>query len=198
MKSICVFCGSSPGSITDYVEAARLLGTTLANRNIKLVYGGAKVGLMGQLAKSCIESGGKVIGIIPKHLADKEVAFEGISELMVVNSMHERKSKMAELSDGFIALPGGMGTLEELCEILTWAQLDLHQKPCGILNINGYYDRLMQFIDHSVEQKFMEQEHRDMIQIDQNPGSLLDKFEVYQPPVVNKAKWALKLTEDVI
>lgn len=198
MKSICVFCGSSPGSTTDYVEAARLLGTTLAKRNITLVYGGAKVGLMGQLAKSCIESGGKVIGIIPTHLAEKEVAFEGISELMVVNSMHERKSKMAELSDGFIALPGGMGTLEELCEILTWAQLDLHQKPCGILNINGYYDLLMQFIDHSVEQKFMEKEHREMIQIDQNPGSLLDKFEVYQPPVVNKAKWALKLTEDVI
>jgi len=197
MKSICVFCGSSPGLTSDYIEAAKLLGTTLAKRNITLIYGGAKVGLMGQLAKSCIDSCGEVIGVIPKHLVDKEVAFEGISQLLVVDSMHERKNKMAELSDGFIALPGGMGTLEELCEILTWAQLNLHQKPCGILNIGGYYNQLIQFLDHSVEQKFMEKEHRDMILVDQNPDSLLDKFEFYQPPVTNKTKWALQLTENI-
>jgi len=197
MKRICVFCGSSPGSKQDYVNAAKLLGTTLAKKNITLIYGGAKVGLMGQLAKACLEAGGEVIGVIPKHLVDMEVAFKEINQLYVVNSMHERKNKMSDLSDGFIALPGGIGTIEEFFEILTWAQLGLHQKPCGILNTCHYFDRLMNFIDYSVEEQFVEIEHRNIVQISEEPDELINKFEKYKAPKTDKAKWVLEMTNKI-
>lgn len=197
IERVCVFCGSSPGVRQEYVDTARLLGKTLAERKLALVYGGAKVGLMGQVAKSCLEASGKVIGVIPKHLADMEVAFEDISKLHVVETMHERKMKMSELSDSFIALPGGIGTLEELLEILTWGQLGLHCKPCGVLNILGYYDKLIEFLAYSVEQKFMEVDYLNMLQVGMNPEELLLKFEKYVFPKKDKAKWVLELTEKI-
>ncbi|GAP21576.1 TIGR00730 family Rossman fold protein [Leptolinea tardivitalis] len=195
MKHICVFCGSSPGLKKEYMEAASILGTTLAERKITLVYGGASVGLMGQAARSCLEKGGEVIGVITRNFVEQEVAFTKLTNLYVVETMHERKAKMAELSDGFIALPGGLGTLEELFEILTWSQLGIHTKPCGLLNTCGYYDDMIRFLDLTVDQQFVEPVHRQMIQIDDQPDKLLDKFEVYQPPQANKADWVRQLTE---
>jgi uncharacterized protein (TIGR00730 family) len=156
-----------------------------------MVYGGARVGLMGEIASTVIRAKGEVIGVIPKDLVDKEVAHGGLSELRIVGSMHERKSLMAELSDGFIALPGGFGTIEEIFEVITWAQLSFHDKPCGFLNINGYYDHLIKFLDHSVRENFIVPEHRAMIIIDDDPDSLLDKFSGYVPPNIDKAKWIL-------
>ena len=194
MKRICVFCGSSPGSGSEYLEAAKHLGYLLADKNIGLVYGGAKVGMMGKLAEAVLEKGGEVIGVIPKGLVEKEVAFTGLPDLRVVGSMHERKALMADLSDGFIALPGGLGTIEEFFEIATWAQLGFHPKPCGLLNIKKYYDTLIDFLDHTVSEKFMELEHRSMIIVDENPERLLQKFAAYHPPVADKAKWALQLS----
>jgi uncharacterized protein (TIGR00730 family) len=195
MKRICVFCGSSPGSSPDYIQAAQQLGYTLASRKIGLVYGGAKVGMMGKIAEAVLERQGEVIGVIPKGLVEKEVSFTGLADLRVVASMHERKALMAELSDGFIALPGGLGTLEEFFEVATWAQLGLHLKPCGLLNIRNYYDTLVGFLDHIVDEKFVEPEHRAMILIDDDPEKLLQKFETYQPPMVDKAKWALQFSK---
>ncbi len=195
MKRICVFCGSSPGAKSDYVQTARLLGVTLAQRNITLVYGGASVGLMGQLAKACLDAGGQVIGVIPKALVGMEVAYTQLVQLEVVGSMHERKARMAELADGFIGLPGGLGTLEEFFEVLTWAQLGMHQKPCGLLNICHYYDSLVAFLDRAVEQQFVEQAHREMIQIDDSVDGLLSKFETYQAPQTDKAAWVRQLTD---
>jgi uncharacterized protein (TIGR00730 family) len=197
MKRICVFCGSSPGIKRDYIDTTKLLGVTLAKRNITLVYGGAKVGLMGQLAKACLEAGGEVIGVIPKHLVGMELAYNEITQLYKVNSMHERKNKMSDLSDGFIALPGGIGTIEEFFEILTWAQLGLHYKPCGLLNICYYFDQLIKFLDYSVKQQFIESEHRNMIQIDEDPNELINKFELYIAPKTDKAKWVLGLTDNI-
>jgi uncharacterized protein (TIGR00730 family) len=191
LKRVCVFCGSSFGVNPAYVKAAIDLGNAIAKRNICLVYGGARVGLMGEIASTVIRAEGKVIGVIPKDLVEKEVAHNNLSELRVVGSMHERKSLMAELSDGFIALPGGFGTIEEIFEVITWAQLSFHDKPCGFLNINGYYDHLIKFLDHSVEENFIVPEHRSMIIIDENPDSLLDKFSKYEPPKIDKAKWIL-------
>ena len=196
MKQICVFCGSSPGARPEYVHAAKQLGYTLARKDLGLVYGGARVGLMGKIAEAVLEKGGKAIGVIPKALVEKEVAFTGLADLRVVDSMHERKALMAELSDGFIALPGGLGTIEEFFEVVTWAQLGIHLKPCGLLNINHYYDRLIDFLDHTVNEKFVELEHRSMILIDENSEKLLQKFETYQPPKIDKAKWVLGLSED--
>jgi len=198
MKRICVFCGSSPGEGSNYVEAARKLGRTFIKKNIGLVYGGASVGMMGELAKTVFEQNGEVIGVIPKALADKEVAFTGLSDLRIVSSMHERKALMSELSDGFIALPGGLGTIEEFFEVVTWAQLGIHQKPCGLLNVHQYYDKLMEFLDHAVNQQFIDQENRSMILLDEDPEELLKKFEKYQAPKTDKAERALRLTSQSV
>lgn len=193
MKRICVFCGSSPGGQPEYTQVAHQLGHTLVRKNIGLVYGGGRVGMMGQIAQTVLESGGEVIGVIPKRLAEKEVAFTELTDLRVVDSMHSRKALMAELSDGFIALPGGLGTIEEFFEVLTWGQLGIHQKPCGLLNVKGYFNKLVAFLDHAVGEQFVEKEHRSMILMDETPEGLLHQFESYEPPIVDKAKWALKL-----
>jgi uncharacterized protein (TIGR00730 family) len=195
MKRICVFCGSSPGARPEYVAAARRLGRTLASKGIGLVYGGAKVGTMGQLAKAALEAGGEVIGVIPERLVAKEVAFTELADLQIVGSMHERKARMVELSDGFIALPGGLGTFEEFFEALTWAQLGLHHKPCGLLNVCSYYDKLIAFLDHAVAQQFVKLEYRAMVLVDEDPTTLLEKFASYQPPEIDKAAWILALNE---
>jgi uncharacterized protein (TIGR00730 family) len=194
MKQICVFCGSSPGAKPDYIQAAKSLGLLLAEKKVTLVYGGASVGLMGQLAKTCLDAGGEVIGVIPRKLVELEVAYGKLTQLHIVETMHERKAMMSKLSDGFIALPGGLGTIEEFFEVLTWAQLGMHQKPCGLLNVGGYYDRLIEFLDHAVAQHFIESTHRDMIQIDEKPEGLLEIFEVYHAPLSSKAAWVLKMT----
>ena len=194
MKRICVFCGSSPGKKPEFMSAAKILGYTLARKNIGLVYGGASVGTMGQIARAVLEKNGEVIGVIPKSLAEKEVALTELPDLRIVNSMHERKALMAELSDGFIALPGGLGTIEEFIEVLTWAQLGIHQKPCGVLNIDQYFDKLLFFLDHIVTLQFMEPEHRTMILVDNDPGMLLEKFKTYQPPMLDKTKWILQMS----
>jgi uncharacterized protein (TIGR00730 family) len=197
MNRICVFCGSSPGARPEYIEAARQLGRTLAGRGIGLVYGGAKVGTMGQLASAALEAGGEVVGVIPEQLVKREVAFAELTNLHVVGSMHERKARMEELSDGFIALPNGLGTFEEFFEVLTWAQLGIHHKPCGFLNVCGYYDQLIAFLDHAVEQQFLRAEYRAMVLVDEEPERLLKKFAVYQPPKIDKAAWILQLNEQV-
>ena len=187
MTRLCVYCGSSSGSQPEYTEAAEDLGRALVKRNIELVYGGASVGTMGVLANTVLAEGGRVIGIIPQALVDREVAHTGLSELRVVTSMHERKTLMAELSDGFIALPGGLGTLEELFEVLTWGQLGLHQKPCGLLNIRDYYRSLIDFLDHAVGEEFIKAVHRAMLLVEERPDRLLQRFERYHAPRV--AKW---------
>jgi hypothetical protein len=197
LKRICVFCGSSPGAKREYVEAAETVGRTLACEKITLVYGGASVGLMGSLAQACLDAGGEVIGVIPRQLAEMGLAHTGLSRLLVVDSMHERKSRMAELSDAFLALPGGLGTLEELFEILTWAQLGLHRKPCGLLNTCGYYEKLVSFLDHAVEQRFLQPACRAMIQIDDHPRALLEEFANYQAPVAKKAAWARQMSQSI-
>lgn len=186
MKRICVYCGSSPGRLSDYRDAARELGNELAARNIGLVYGGASVGVMGAVADAILEQGGQAIGVIPYALATREVAHNGLDELFVVDSMHERKAKMAELSDGFIALPGGWGTIEEIFEMLTWAQLGFHQKPCGLLNISGYYDHLFKFLEHAIDQRFVREEYRPMIMMEQTASGLLDRYQLYRAPSVRK------------
>lgn len=197
MQRICVFCGSSPGAKPEYVQTARRLGQALARRGITLVYGGASVGMMGQIAKAALEAGGEVIGVIPKNLFDMNVAFTQLKQLHVVASMHERKARMAELSDGFIALPGGLGTIEEFFEVLTWSQLGMHRKPCGLLNTGQYYNSLLDFLDRAVEQQFVEIEHRQMVLIDESPEGLLDQFNTYQPPTASKAAWALQKTSQI-
>lgn len=194
MKRICVFCGSSPGAEPEYLQAAQDLGYALARNEIELVYGGAKVGMMGKIAEAVLEHGGTVIGVIPKGLAAKEVAFTGLSDLRVVDSMHERKALMAELSDGFIALPGGLGTIEEFFEVATWAQLGIHAKPCGLLNVKQYYRHLIAFLDHTVAEAFVEREHRAMLLVAEQPEELLQKFATYQAPTIDKAKWVLQLS----
>jgi uncharacterized protein (TIGR00730 family) len=186
LRRVCVFSGSSPGARPAYRAMARSLGTSLARAGLGLVYGGAKVGLMGALADAAIESGGEAIGVIPKALVDKELAHPGLTELRVVASMHERKQQMAELADAFVALPGGMGTLEEMAEILTWAQLGIHAKPCGLLNVEGYYDRLTHFLDHAVAERFITPEHRSMLVVAATPGELLQAFATYRAPTVKK------------
>jgi uncharacterized protein (TIGR00730 family) len=186
MKKICVFCGSSPGAMPEYLEMAKQLGQIISKRNLSLVYGGTSVGTMGELADEVVKEGGNVIGVITKQLKDKGIEHPGISKLNVVSTMHERKSLMYELSDGFIALPGGTGTMEEFFEIFTWAQLGLHRKPCGILNICHYYDKLLEFMDHAVSQRFLKQAHRSTVLVDENPESLLNRFETYQAPLIDK------------
>lgn len=181
IKSIAVYCGSSIGNKTQYAETAKELAKLMAAENIALIYGGAKVGIMGIMADEMLKHGGTVIGVIPKLLVDKEIAHVGVTDIHIVESMHERKARMADLSDGFIMLPGGPGSLDEFFEIFTWAKLGYHTKPFGILNVEQYYDLMIQFIDHSVSQGFLHQEHRDMIQVDACPNTLLQKFKEYCP-----------------
>jgi uncharacterized protein (TIGR00730 family) len=185
IKNICVNCGSSTGTRPEYLKAAVDLGRYLAGNNIGLVYGGAGVGLMGAVASSAMENGGSVIGVIPESFADR-VGHENLTELHLVSTMHERKTLMFDLSDGFIALPGGMGTIEELFEILTWAQLGFHTKPCGLLNICGYFDSILAFLENAVAQQFVRQEHRDLLLVDVDPGSLIPRFNSYEPVPVEK------------
>lgn len=186
MKTICVYCGSSPGRLEAYAKAARALGASFVRNNIRLVYGGAKVGIMGIVADTVLDLGGEVVGVIPEALVAKEVAHHALTELHVTDSMHERKMLMAELSDGFIALPGGIGTLEELFEVWTWAQLGLHHKPCGLLNVEGYYDALALFLDHAVAEEFVRGPQRAMLIVDDDPEGLLQSFRDYAPPLVTK------------
>lgn len=195
MKRIAVFCGSSPGAQPAYGEVARTLGQLLAGRGLGLVYGGASVGLMGTVARAALEAGGEVIGVIPRSLADREVAFTGLADLRVVETMHDRKVAISDLSDAFIALPGGLGTLEEVFEVLAWGQLGMHAKPCGLLNVSGYYDRLIAFLDHTAAEQFIEPEHRAMILVDEQPAALLDQFAAYQPPRLDKAEWVRRLND---
>lgn len=186
MKRICVFCASKLGAQPRYAEAARDLGRTLAERGLAIVCGAGGVGLMNELANAALDRGGEVIGVIPHALVERELAHEGLTELRVVDSMHERKALMADLADGFIALPGGYGTFEELLEIVTWAQLGLHEKPCGLLNVVGYYVRLQQFLDHAVRERFLEPEHRALLLVGESPTDLLAQFEAYVPPPVER------------
>jgi hypothetical protein len=178
---ICVFCGTNAGERPEYGAAARELGKLLADQGIELVYGGASVGIMGELADAVHEHGGHVTGIIPQQLMKKEAAHTGIPDLIVVASMHQRKSQMADLSDAFITLPGGIGTLEGYLEILTWGQLGIHAKPSGILNVAGYFDRLIDFLDHAVREGFLTREHREGILVDSDPRKLLASLEKYAP-----------------
>jgi uncharacterized protein (TIGR00730 family) len=186
MKRITVFCGSSFGTEKDYETQANLLGKTLARRNIGLVYGGANVGLMGAVANGAIENKGEVIGVLPHFLQNKEIAHKGLTELIIVETMHERKTKMNDLSDGVITLPGGFGTLEELFEMLTWAQLGLHKKPIGILNINGFYDELLALVETMVKKGFLKVVNQSMLLTSDNINDLLDKMSSYEAPTVNK------------
>lgn len=186
MKSICVYCGASKGRSPVYEEAARGLGTALAQRGVRLIYGGASVGLMGVVADAAIAAGGEVIGIIPESLQKKELAHPALTELIVTRSMHERKTTMADLADGFVALPGGIGTLEELFEIWTWAQLGFHRKPCGVLNVAGYYDHLLAFLDHAREEALLAPSVRNVLQVADTPDALLERFANWQPPNVDR------------
>ncbi len=186
MRSICVFCGSSPGDDPAYAAAARVLGHTLAHDGITLVYGGGRVGLMGVLADAVLDAGGEAIGVIPKSLLKREIGHPGLTDLRVVGSMHERKALMSELSDGFIALPGGTGTLEEFFEVLTWAQLGEHQKPCALLDAGGYYDPLLALFDHMVARGFLSEDRRAMVLVDTEPRSLLETMRRYRPPKAPK------------
>ncbi len=186
MKRICVYCGSSLGRDPIYVQSAKALAAALAQRGLGLVYGGASVGVMGTIADEVLSHGGEVVGVMPDSLAQKELAHPNLTELYIVDTMHTRKAKMASLADGFIALPGGMGTLEELFEMLTWAQLGFHQKPIGLLNIDGYYDALLRFIDHTVQEGFVRPTHRKLLLEATSAEALLAQFETYHPVEVTK------------
>ena len=186
MKRICVFCGSSAGTRPVYADVARAVAQSLLRRRIGLVYGGGCVGLMGIIAEAVMRGGGDVIGVIPDALVERELAFGEVTELIVVRSMHERKAKMSELSDAFIAMPGGFGTFEEFCEIVTWAQLGLHRKPCGILNVDGYYDPLLTLFNSAVEEGFVRPENRLLVLENNDPERLLDAITNYTPPLTEK------------
>lgn len=186
ISRLCVFCGSNRGAHPDFEAAARDLGVTLAEESIALVYGGGRVGLMGVIADAVLESGGDVIGVIPHALDTKELAHDGLTEMHVVDSMHERKAVMADLSDGFIALPGGLGTFDEFFEVVTWAQLGIHTKPCGLLNVAGYFDKLIALLDHAVEERFVKPAHRDLILVDRDHRHLLERMRAYESPVIEK------------
>ena len=181
MQSICVFCGSSFGTDPAFRRAAESLGEALARRDVTLVYGGGNVGLIGALADQVMRSGGRVIGVIPETLVEKELAHRGITQLRVVRSMHERKALMAELADGFLALPGGFGTVEELSEVLTWGQLGLHDKPVGLLNVSAYFDHFLRFLDHAVEVRLLHPEHRRLLLESDQADGLLDRMSAWQP-----------------
>ncbi len=186
MRRICVFCGSSPGSRPEYGAAAEEMGAELARRNIGLVYGGGNVGLMGIIADAALKAGGEAQGVIPEHLMAREVGHRGLTKLHVVRSMHERKALMADLSDAFVALPGGFGTLEELCEVVTWTQLGLHAKPSGVLNVLGYYSPRLAMFDHAVEERFLKPENRALLIARESPADLLQALEEWSPVQVEK------------
>jgi len=187
MKTLCIYCGSSPGGRPEYAAAALAAGQALVRRGIGLVYGGGNVGMMGQVADAVIEAGGEVIGVIPHHLADKELAHERATQMIRVDSMHERKQRMADLSDGFIALPGGIGTLEELFETLTWLQLGLHRKPIGLLNVEGLFDKMLAFLDHMVAERFLKPEHRSLLLVAEDMEVLIEAMQAFTPP--DAGKW---------
>jgi uncharacterized protein (TIGR00730 family) len=186
MRRICIFCASSPGSRPEYRVAAEEMAAELVRRNIGLVYGGGNVGLMGTIADAVLRAGGEAVGVIPEHLMVREVGHKGLSKLHVVRSMHERKALMADLSDAFIALPGGFGTLEEFCEVVTWTQLGLHAKPCGILNVLEYYTPLLAMFDHAVEERFLKPENRALVLARESPADLLQALEEWRPMHVEK------------
>lgn len=186
MKRICVFCGSNSGIDPIYLATAEKVGKFLADNNIELVFGGGRVGLMGKIADTVMENGGKVIGIIPQALSEREVAHQGLTELHVVGSMHERKAMMADLADGFIALPGGVGTFEEFCEIVTWAQLGIHKKPCALMNVGGFYDSFIAMFDHSMNQGFIRPQHRALVLVESEIDKLYKAMLEYRPPIVEK------------
>jgi uncharacterized protein (TIGR00730 family) len=186
MKRICVFCGSSPGSQPEYRACAEELGAELVRRSIGLVYGGGNVGLMGAIADSVLKAGGEAIGVIPEHLMNREIGHKRLTKLHIVRSMHARKALMADLSDAFIALPGGFGTLEEFFEVLTWSQLGLHTKPCGIVNALGYYTPLLAMLDHAVEERFLKAQNRALVLAGDTPSELLQAFEEWRPVQVEK------------
>jgi uncharacterized protein (TIGR00730 family) len=187
MKRICVFCGSSAGADPAYRACAEQLGAELVRRNIALVYGGGNVGLMGAIADAVMNAGGEAIGVIPERLMTREIGHNNLAKLHIVKSMHERKALMADLSDAFIALPGGFGTLEEFCEVLTWSQLGLHAKPCGIVNVRGYYTLLLAMLDHAVEARFLKPQNRALVLSRETPPELLEAFEQWRP--VHVEKW---------
>jgi uncharacterized protein (TIGR00730 family) len=186
MQSICIFCGSSGGRNSSYKNAAVKLGQLLAEKKLNLVYGGGNIGLMGQIAHSAMKAGGKAIGVIPRFLVEKELVHTNLTKVHVVDSMHERKAMMAELADAFIAMPGGFGTLEETVEVLTWAQLGLHRKPIGLLNIDGYYDYLNDFFEHMVSEGFLMREYKEMLLIGNDPAAMLDSLTTFESPIVDK------------
>jgi uncharacterized protein (TIGR00730 family) len=186
MRRVCVYAGSNFGTDPAYADAARALSALLAERGIGLVYGGASVGLMGVLADTALAAGGEVIGVMPRTLIEREIGHPGLTELRMVESMHERKALMAELSDAFVAVPGGIGTLEELIEVYSWSQLGFHRKGCGALNVRGYYDALAAFLDHAVTQGFLRDEHRAVLMFEDDPAKLLDRLAAFEPPTVGK------------
>lgn len=186
MRRVCVFSGSNAGGRPDYEKAATELGEELVARGLGLVYGGAGVGLMNAVAEAVLAAGGEATGVIPRHLVDRELAHTGVTELHVVESMHERKALMSDLADSFVALPGGFGTFEEFAEVVTWSQLGLQVKPCGLLDVAGFYQPLMRFVDHAIEEKFIRAEHRGLILIEEDPAGLLEALAGWEPPTVEK------------
>jgi uncharacterized protein (TIGR00730 family) len=186
MQRLCVFCGSSPGARPAYAEATAEVARLLVGEGVGVVYGGGHVGLMGVLADTAMSAGGEVIGVMPQGLVDREIGHTGITELRVVGSMHERKALMADLADAFIALPGGAGTLEELFEVYTWAQLGLHAKPCGLLDVEGYFSGLVDFLDHAVSERFLREEHRAMLIVESDPRALIERLREFEPGVTPK------------
>jgi uncharacterized protein (TIGR00730 family) len=188
MRRVCVFCGSSPGARPAYGEATSELARLLVADRIGVVYGGGAVGLMGVLGDSVLAAGGEAIGVIPQALVDREIGHTGLSELRLVGSMHERKALMAELSDAFIALPGGLGTLEELFEVYTWSQLGLHDKPCGLLDVEDYFAGIVDFLEHAVRERFVREEHRAMLIVERDPRRLIDRLRDFEPRAV-RPKW---------
>jgi uncharacterized protein (TIGR00730 family) len=188
VERICVFCGASPGARREYAEAARELARLLTGEGISVVYGGGGVGLMGALADAVIAEGGELTGVIPRALVDREIAHRDVMDMRVVGSMHERKALMAELSDAFVALPGGIGTLEELFEVYTWAQLGLHRKPCALLNVEGYYDGIADFLAHAVSERFLREETRELLMIESDAATLIERLKAFEPQAV-VPKW---------
>jgi uncharacterized protein (TIGR00730 family) len=188
VERICVFCGASPGARREYAESARELARLLTAEGIGVVYGGGGVGLMGALADAVIAEGGELTGVIPRALVDREIAHRDVMDMRVVGSMHERKALMADLSDAFVALPGGIGTLEELFEVYTWAQLGLHRKPCALLNVAGYYDGIADFLDHAVAERFLRDETRELLMVESDPAALMERLQSFEPQAV-VPKW---------
>jgi len=186
LKNICVYCGSNAGNDPIYTTQAQALGRALVERGLGLVYGGSRVGIMGVVADAVLQAGGRAIGVLPEALMQKELAHKGLTELHVVASMHERKTMMAAKADAFVAMPGGIGTLEEIFEVWTWAQLGFHNKPCGLLNVAGFYDKLAGFLDHAADSGFMQPQHRQMLAVESDANRLLDRFATYEAPTVSK------------